>query len=92
MPFTLTTNKCEEDMKLTDIIDSMNKHLAENGDTEVLSFKMVDVTGGFEWFKYSKSRVHPVTRIPMRMTPKEFMQEQGLCKKRPLTHFNHGDE
>lgn len=62
-------------MKLTDVIDYMNKHLASNGDTEVLSLKIVDETGGHEWFRYSKTQVSPVTRIPKRMTSKEFLKE-----------------
>jgi hypothetical protein len=68
-------------MKLTDIIDSMNKHLEQNGDTEVLSFKIVDQTGGHEWFMYSRSRIDPVSRIPKRMTLKEFMQYLELKKQ-----------
>jgi len=68
-------------MKLTDIIDSMNKHLDANGDTEVLSFKIVDETGGHEWFKYSPTRVHPIHRIPLRMTPKEFIAQLGRPRK-----------
>jgi hypothetical protein len=75
-----TEDTSEGNMKLTDIIDSMNKHLETNGDTDVLSFKIVDETGGHEWFMYSQTMVNPVTRTPKRMTPKEFMKYIGKEK------------